>query len=63
MVDHGKLPLDNFIALSWMLLIVLAVGTGIPLVSAADNTCSFKSQHTLVLSHLVIEMYHKVSQQ
>jgi len=62
MLDHGTLPLNNFMALSWMLLIVSAVGTGIPIASAADNTCSFKSQNTLVFSYLVTQIYHKVSQ-
>jgi hypothetical protein len=50
MLDHGTLPLNNFITLSWMLLIVSAVGTGIRIASAAHNTCSFKSQDTLVFS-------------
>ena len=56
MLDHGTLPLNNFIALSWMLLVVLAVGTGIPNASAADNICSFKSQYTLVFSYLLTQI-------
>lgn len=63
MLDHVTLPLNIFIALSWILLIVLAVGTGIPIASAADNTCSFKSQRTLVFSYLLTQIYHRVSQQ
>ena len=62
MLDHGTLPLNNFIVLSWMLLIVSAVGTGISIASATDNTCSFKSQDTLVFSYLVTQIYHEVSQ-
>jgi hypothetical protein len=49
MLDQGTLPLNNFISLSWMLLIVSAVGTGIPVASAADNTCSFKSQDSVLI--------------
>lgn len=63
LLDHGTLPLNNFIGLSWMLLIVSAVRTRIPVASAADNTCSFKSQDTLVFSYLVTQIYHKVLQQ
>ena len=63
MLDHVTLPLNIFIALSWILLIVLAVGTGIPIASAADNICSFKSQRTLVFSYLLTQIYHRVSQQ
>jgi hypothetical protein len=35
MLDQGTLPLNNFIALSWMLLIVSAVGTEIPIASGS----------------------------
>jgi hypothetical protein len=40
MLDHGTLSLNNFIHFSWVLLIVAAVGTGISIAPAANNTCS-----------------------
>jgi hypothetical protein len=63
MFDHGTLSLNNFIHFSWVLLIVAAVGTGISIASAVNNTCSIKHQDILVFSYLVTQIYHTVSQQ